>query len=98
MASKTRQSIFGGFFGSSLNLVVFPFFIRLRSSGGYDADDVTSQRVGDEKHAALDKTDGIEAHLAGATNFVELDHIWVQEDLGGGSEIDAVLLDTGSFL
>src|SRR4051812_34573659 len=52
MASKARQSDFGGFFGLSLNFVILPFFMRLRSS--CHANDVSSHRASDEKHPALD--------------------------------------------
>src|SRR5271166_5344015 len=39
MASKARQSVFGGFLGLSLNLVIFPFFMRLARlprQGGFE--------------------------------------------------------------
>src|SRR6266699_2453687 len=49
MASKARQSVFGGFFGLSLNFVILPFFMRLRSSCGYDADHVAPHCISDEK-------------------------------------------------
>ena len=47
-ALSARQSVFGGFFGLSLSFVVFPFLMRLGSSGRYDADDIASHRVGDK--------------------------------------------------
>ena len=34
IASKWRQLLFGGLFGLSLNLVILPFFMWLRSSRG----------------------------------------------------------------
>src|ERR1700722_162153 len=92
MRSKARQSDFGGFFGLSLNLVVLPSFMWLRSSRGDDAHDVTSYRRGDNEHPALDKTDCVEAQLAGGIAIVELDEIGIQEHLRGRSEVDAVLL------
>src|SRR5215216_7333567 len=98
MASKARQSVFGGFFGLNLNLVIFPFFMRLRSSRGYDANDIAPHRIGDEEHAAVDKTNCIEARLAGGTEIVELDHRRVQEHLRGRSELNAVLLPVGLLL
>jgi hypothetical protein len=63
MASKARQSVFGGFFGLSLKLVVLPFFVRLCPSGGNDANDRPSHRVSDEEHPAVDQADGVEAQL-----------------------------------
>src|SRR5208282_6838241 len=98
MASKARQSLSGGFFGSSLNLVILPFFMRLRSSGGYDADDVASHRVSDEEHPAVDQTNSIETRLASGVEIIELNHIWIQEDFRRSSEVDAVFLPVGLFL
>jgi len=72
--------------------------MRLRSSGGYDADDVAPQRVGDKEHAAVDQPDGVEPPFARSTMIVEFDHIRVQEYFRGGSEVDAVLFSVGSFL
>src|SRR5437667_7268230 len=46
MASKARQSLFGGFFELSLNLVIFSFFMRLGSSRRNDANDSAPHRVG----------------------------------------------------
>src|SRR5260370_20133207 len=98
MASKARQSLLGGLFGLSLNLVILSFFMRLCSSGGYDANDVVSHRVSDKEHPAVDKTDSIETHLASRTEVIELDHIRVQEHPRRSSEVDAVLLPVGLFL
>jgi hypothetical protein len=53
IASKARQSLFGGFFGLSLKVVIFPFFMWFRSSGGYDTNDVTTQRVAKYPHGGL---------------------------------------------
>src|SRR6202035_27115 len=39
IVSKACQSVFGGFLGLSLNFVILPFFMRLRSSRGYDTND-----------------------------------------------------------
>jgi len=72
--------------------------MRLRSSRGYDTDDVTSHRVGDEEHSAVDQTDSIEANLAGGMEIVKLDYVGVQEHLRGRSEVDAVLLPVGKLL
>jgi hypothetical protein len=71
MASKARQSLFGGFFELSLNLVILPFFMRLRSSFGYGPDNIVSHRVGDEEHSAIGQTDSIEAQLAGGVEIIE---------------------------
>ena len=79
MASKARQSDFGGFFGLSLNLVILSFFMWLRSSGGYDANDVASHRIGDEKHSAVDQSDGVETQLARGIDVIELEHVRIQE-------------------
>jgi hypothetical protein len=49
--------------------------MRLRSSSGYDANDVAPQRVCNEQHSGIDKTDSIEAQLAIVIDVVELDHI-----------------------
>src|SRR5205085_5292593 len=72
IASKARQSVFGGFFGLSLNLVIPLLFMRLRSSGGYDADHVALHRVGHVQHSAVDKTDCIETQFAGSIAVIEL--------------------------
>ena len=98
MASNARQSVFGGFFALSLNLVVLPFFMRLRSSRGNDPNHVPSHRVADEQHPAVDQTDGAEARLATGIAIVELDHVWVQEHLRGRSKVDTVFLSVGAFL
>src|SRR5260370_15829248 len=98
MASKARQSLFGGLFGLSLNLVILSFFMRLRYFGRYDENDVCSHRVSDKEHPAVDKTDSIETHLASRTEVIELDHIRVQEHPRRSSEVDAVLLPVGLFL
>ena len=79
MASKARQSLFGGFSGSSLNLVILPFFMWLRSSGGYDPDDVASHGVSDKEHPAVDQTNSIETQLASGVQVVELNHIRGQD-------------------
>src|SRR5438132_13568186 len=78
MASKARQSVLGGRFGLSLNFVILPFFMRLGPSGGYDANDRPSRRVGDEKHSGIDPADSMEAHFVGRTEIVALDHRRVQ--------------------
>src|SRR5579859_2121699 len=75
MASKARQSVLGGLFEPSLNLVILPFFMRLRSSCGYDASDLAPHRVGDEEHSPIDQTDRVEAQLAGGVEIIKLDHI-----------------------
>src|SRR5208283_484601 len=98
MASKARQSVFGGFFGLSLNLMILPFFMRLCPSGGYDANDRPPHRVGDEEHPAIDQADSVEAKLVGGVEIVELDQIRVQENLGSRSEVDTMLLSVGPFL
>src|SRR5260370_18099281 len=98
MASKARQSLFGGLFGLSLNLVILSFFMRLRSSGGYDANDVVSHRVSDKAHPAVDKTDSIETHLASRTEAIQLDHIRVQEHPPPTSKVATVLLPVCLFL
>src|ERR1700730_5233463 len=98
MASKGRQSVFGGFFGLSLNLVMLPFFMRLRSSGGYDANDIASHRLGDEEHSAVHQTNSVETQLASGIEVIELDHMRVQEHLRGRPEVDAVLLPVGLLL
>jgi nitrogen fixation-related uncharacterized protein len=79
MASKARQSVFGGFFGLSLNLVILSFFMWLRSSGGYDANDVASHRLDDEEHSAVYQSDGVEAQLASGVEVIELDYVRIQE-------------------
>jgi hypothetical protein len=63
----------------------------LRSSCGYDTNDVTPQRVCDEEHATIDKTNRIEAQLAIGTEIIELNKIGIQEHLRGSSESDTVL-------
>jgi len=98
MASKARQSVFGGFFGLSRNLVVLPFFMRLCSSGGYDANDVISQCVSDKEHPAVDQADSVEAQLASGVEVIELDHVRVQEHFRGRSKVDTVLLPVGQLL
>src|ERR1051326_1218468 len=98
IASKARQSVCGGLFGLSLNFVILPFFMRLRSSRGYDADDRIPHRVSDKEHAAVDHTDRIESQLMGSVEIIELDYIRVQEHPGGRSKVDAVLLPVGVFL
>src|SRR5687768_16907349 len=98
MASKARQSVLGGLFGLSLNLVILPFFMRLRSSCGYDASDVAPHRIGDEEHSAVDETDSAESQLATSIEIIKLDHIGAQEHLRRRSEVDAVLLPVGLLL
>src|SRR5271165_7302953 len=98
MASKARQSLSSGFFGSSLNLVILPFFMQLRSSGGYDADDVASHRVSDEEHPAVDQADSTETQLVRGGELIELNHIRVREHFRRSSEVDAVFLPVGLFL
>src|SRR2546423_13570026 len=75
IASKARQSLLGGFFGSNLNFVIFPLFMRLRSSRGYDADDVASHRVANEEHSAVDQADGVEAQPAVGIAFVKFNQV-----------------------
>jgi hypothetical protein len=65
----------GGLFGLSLNLVILPFFMRLRSSCGYDANDVAPHCIGDEEHSPVDETDRVEAQLASGIDIIKLDHI-----------------------
>src|SRR5260370_12295300 len=98
MASKARQSLLGGLFGLSLNLVILPFFMRFRSSGGYDADDVVPHRVGHEQHSPVDQTNGVEARFASGIEIIKLDRIRVQEHLRRRSKVGAVLLPVGLFL
>src|SRR3974390_3056617 len=98
MASKARQLLFGGFFGLSLKLVIFPFLMRLRSSCGYDADDIVPYRVGDEEHPLVDQTNGVEARLAVSIEIVKLDHKRVQEHFRRRSEVDTMLFPIGLFL
>src|SRR5712671_2210174 len=88
MASKARQSVFGGFFGLSLNLVILPFFMRLCSSCGYDANDVVPHRIGDEEHSAVDQADSVQAQLASVVEVIELDHVRVREHFRGRSKVD----------
>jgi hypothetical protein len=64
MASKARQSVLGCRFGSSLNLVVLPFFMGLGASRRNDPGHIASDRIGDNKHSAIDEADSIEAGLA----------------------------------
>jgi hypothetical protein len=98
MASKARQSVLGGLFGLSLNLVILPFFMRLRSSCGYDANDVAPHCTGDEEHSPVDETDRVEAQRASGIDIIKLDHIGVKEHLRRRPEVDAVLLPVGLFL
>src|SRR4051812_47116166 len=98
MASKACQSVLGGLFGLSLNFVVLPFFMRLRSSCGYDTSDVAPHRIADEEHSPIDQTDGVEAQLAGGIQIIKLDHIGVQKYLRRRSEVDAMLLAVRLFL
>src|ERR1700730_14735046 len=98
MASKACQSVFGSFFGLSLNLVIFPLFMRLRSSCGYDADNLAPHCIGDEEHSAVDQTDGIKAQLATVIEIIKLDHIRIQEHFRRRPEVDTVLLPVGLFL
>src|ERR1700687_1522032 len=98
MASNARQSVFGGFFGLSLKLVIRSFFMRLCPSGGEDANDRPSHRVSDEEHPAVDQPDGVEAKLAVGVAIIELDDVWVEEHLGGGPEVEAMLFPVGLFL
>jgi len=49
--------------------------MRLRSSDGYDANDVVPHHVDNEQHSAIDKANGVETKFAGAADIVELDHI-----------------------
>src|ERR1700736_1076482 len=98
IASKARQSVFGGLFGLSLNFVIFPFFMRLGSSRRDDTDDRSPHRIGNVEHAALDHSDRVETQFIGSIAIVELNHMRVQEHLGGRSEVNAVLLPVGLFL
>src|ERR1700691_4259327 len=98
MASKARQSVFGGFFGLSLNLVILSFFMWVRSSGGYDANDLASHRISDEEHSAVDQSDGVEAQLAGGVEVVELNRVRVQEHFRGRSKVNTVLIPVGQLL
>jgi hypothetical protein len=98
MASKARQSVFGGFLGLSLKLVILPFFMRLCSSGRYDANDRTSYGVGDKEHSAIDKADGVDAKLVSGVAIIEFDQVRIQEHLDGRPEVDAVLCPVGLFL
>ena len=54
----------------------------LRSSGGYDTNDVASHGVGHEEHPALDQANRVETQLAGRVDVAELDHF------RGRSEVD----------
>src|SRR5258705_6669923 len=98
MASKARQSVLGGLFELSLNLVILPFFMRLRSSCGYDASDLVPHRIGDKQHSPVDQTDSVEAQLAGGIEIIKLDHVRVQEHLRRRLEVDAMLLPIALFL
>src|SRR5947209_1690452 len=99
MASNRRQSVFGGFLGLSLNLVIFSFFMWLCPSGGYDAQDRSSYyRVSNEENPAFDHANCIETHLVGGIQIVELDYMRVQEHPRGRSKVDAVLFPVGEFL
>src|SRR5882672_5580715 len=98
MASNVRQSVFGGLFGLSLYFVILPLFMRFRSSGGNDANDVAPHGVGDEKHAAVDQADHIEPQLTSGIAIIELDDVRVQKHLRRRLEVDAMLLSIGEFL
>src|SRR5947209_1873902 len=98
MASKARQSVFGGFFGLSLNFVILPFFMRLRPSCGDDAGRVGPHCISDEEHSSVDETDSVEAQLATGVEIIKLDHMRVQEHSRSRSEVDTVLLPVGLFL
>ena len=90
MASNARQSVFGGLFGLSLYFVILPFFMRLRSSCGYDANDVTPHDVGDKEHAAVDQANRIEPQLTSGITVIELDDVRVQEHLRRRLEVETV--------
>ena len=98
MASKARQSVFGGFFGLSLNFVILPFFMRLRSSCGYDADHVAPHCISDEEHSSVDETDSVETQFTTGVEIIILDHIRVQEHFRSRSKVDTVFLSIGLFL
>src|SRR5262245_45525399 len=92
MASKARQSVFGGRFGSSLNLVVLPFFMGLGASRRNDAGHIASDRIGDNEQPAVDEADRIEAGLARGIAVLEIDDEGIKEHLRGRPEVDAMLL------
>src|SRR5712692_4795822 len=94
MASKARQSLFGGFFELSLNLVIFSFFMRLGSSRRNDANDSTPHGIGDAKHSAVDQADRIETQLLGGTEIIEVDDIGIEERLAAVSKSIPCLLCT----
>src|SRR5205085_1172371 len=94
-ASKARQSVFGGFFGLSLKLVILPFFMRLCPSCGNDANDHSSHRVSDKEHMAIDQADGVEAQFVVGVTIIELDDERVQEHLGGRAEVETMLFPVG---
>ncbi|HEV3270722.1 MAG TPA: hypothetical protein VGZ93_00905, partial [Candidatus Methylacidiphilales bacterium] len=96
--SKARQSVFGGFLGLSLNFVILPFFMWLRSSRGYDANDSAPHRIADEKHSAIDQPNRTKTPLIGSTEIIELDYVRVQKHLCCGSKVDSVLLPVCLFL
>src|SRR6266568_1423510 len=98
MASNARQSVFGGLFGLSLYFVILPLFMRLRSSGGNDANDGTPHGIGDEKHAAVDQADRIEPLLTSSIAIIELDDVRVQEHLRRRLEVDAMLPSISELL
>src|SRR5207244_6459320 len=75
---KVRDSVFGGVFGLSLKFVIFPFFLGLCPSGGYDSNDRLSHRGGDEEHPAVDQANGVEAQLMVGIAIIELDHMWIR--------------------
>jgi hypothetical protein len=70
----------------------------LRSSGGYDTNDVASHRTGDEEHSAVYQSDGVEAQLASGVEVIELDHVRIQEHFRGRSKVDTVLIPVGRLL
>jgi len=78
------------YFGLSLDLVILPFFVWLRSSGGYDANAVASHRIGDEEHSTVYQSDDVKAHLASGAEVIELDHVRIQEHFCSRSKVDAV--------
>jgi hypothetical protein len=53
--------------------------MRLRSSGGYNTNDLAPHRAGDEDHPAVDQANSVETQLASGIAVIELDHIRVQE-------------------
>ncbi len=72
--------------------------MRLRSSGGYDANDGVSHRVSDEEHLTVDQADSIETRLASRIEIIELDYVRDQEHLDRSLEVDAMLLTVALFL